>query len=233
MKKVILVIFLANCVVGLSQARKFSTPDYGKIEQEIKKEKSDLYYPKLMKRFNEFDSTLTIEEGRHLYYGYTFQSEYSPYGHSKYQDSLRKIFKKDTLMQLDYQEILKFTDSILKTDPFDIRTINYKLYSYKKLGNKVEYKKNTVKMDLVIDVIVSSGNGISKDSAYYVINVGHEYDLLRIFGYESAGQSLIGNCDYLELRKNDDNIEGLYFDVSPITKLYDQTFKRLNSVFCF
>ena len=63
---------------------------------------------------------------------------------------------------------------------------------------------------------LSSGDGLTKETAYYVINTTDEYNLISILGFEFGGeQSLIEHYDRLTLAENDYNIEAFYFDVSP------------------
>jgi hypothetical protein len=212
----ILSILLIHCTLLHGQDWSFKKPDYKKIEKSIKKKKSNLYYAKLMDRFQQSDSTLTLKERRYLYYGYTFDSNYSPYSRSKFSDSLRAIFNKEELAEEDLTKIIEFGDAILAENPFDLNAMNYQLYAfdqqkeYKKLNNKI------VQLNILLDALFSSGNGKNKKDAFYVINTSHEYNMLDVLGLGFGGsQSLRGHYDYLTVAENDAGIEGLYFDVSP------------------
>jgi hypothetical protein len=55
----------------------FLKPDYEQIKSNIKNKQSELYYSKLWDRYQQGDSTLTIDEARHIYYGYIFNKDYS------------------------------------------------------------------------------------------------------------------------------------------------------------
>ena len=85
-----------------------------------------------MERFKNGDSTMTIDEKRHLYYGYTFEDSYSPYSRSKYGDSLREILKKSELNDKELNNMHKFTDSMLMEKPFNFDVMNYQLYVFDK-----------------------------------------------------------------------------------------------------
>lgn len=75
---------------------------------------------------------------------------------------------------------------------------------------------STVKIRLLTDAILSSGDGLTEESAFYVINIPQEYDILNMIGFEFGGsQSLIKTNDYLTVKENPANIKGLYFDISP------------------
>jgi hypothetical protein len=60
-----------------------------------------------------------------------------------------------------------------------------------------------------------------------VINVGNEYTMLNWMDLESAGmQSLTAmQCDRLKVKKNDEGIEAVYFNVSI---LFDSMSKMFN-----
>lgn len=225
MKKIILIFFCLSLIAGYAQKTKVEKPNYKKIEKKISKVGSEFYYPTLMDRFLASDTTLTIEQKRCLYYGFIYQNQYSPYGGSDYFDSIRIILKKEELDISDYEQILVFSDSVLKVNPLDLTTLNYVLYCHDFLQNFSMVDQTMSKFKIVIDAIFSSGTGESQKDPYYVIYVDHEYVLLNILGYKVKGQSLIGTCDYMEVAKNKDNIKGIYFDVSPSLNYLENMFK--------
>lgn len=226
-KKIILLLFLVESIVCFSQEKPRQRPDYKKIEKDILNKESNLYYPKLFERYILSDTSMTLEEKRNVYYGYTFHPDYSPYDHSKFLDSLKPVISKQNLTQDDYNLILKFCDSVLKSNPFEMRAINYKLYSYKKTNDSVMFNKYLFKMDAIFDAILSSGDGISKETAFYVITTSHEYDVLEVLGFKFGGsQSLIGDCDFLTVEDNNAGIKGFYFNVSPCFDYLHKMFKK-------
>jgi hypothetical protein len=217
LKKHFLFITVLFLSFGFQAQEDFKKPDYKKIEKAVKKKNSHLYYPELMKRFLEADSTMTLEERRHLYYGFIFQDAYNPYDRSPYSDSLNVLMrKKGPLSNDDQSELVRFADSVLAFNPFDLRTIFIQTLAYEVLGDNEKYDKNIVKLGTIINAIMSSGNGLKPETAYYVIYVNNEYDLLSFLGYKFGGKKqLIDHYDYLTLKDNPDNIKGLYFDISP------------------
>ncbi|WP_460546254.1 DUF4919 domain-containing protein, partial [Echinicola sediminis] len=110
--------------------------------------------------------------------------------------------------------------AILASNPFDLRAMNYQLYAFEQLGDKVNFEKKIIQYTILIDALISSGDGSSTENAFHVIEVNHEYQLVDILGFEFGGmQSLLeGNYDYLTLKDNDLGLEGLYFDVSSCFK---------------
>lgn len=216
MKYLNLLLLLSLSNIGFAQAPAKEKPDYNKIETDIRNEASDLYYERLFLGYRLSDSTLSLVQKRNLYYGFIFQNGYSPYEHSAYRDSIRSLTLRENFSETDFRTLVSFSDSILEENPFDLDALNYRLYGYAKLGNKMEFDNTLVKMRIIVDAIMSSGDGLSKESAFYVIYVSHEYSLINILGYEFGGsQSLIGHCDYLELSPGKSGVKGLYFDISP------------------
>ena len=225
-KQLLVITILLVSTIAFSQNIKFKKPNYKKIEKEISKEKSDYYYPKLLKKYMTSDTTMTLKEKRYLYYGYSFQDSYSPYGHSDFNDSLRMVLNKKKHNNEELLKIIKLSDSVLVENPFDLRAINYQLYAYDKLGKKIEFDKKINQMRIIVDALLSSGDGLKKKTAFYVIYISHEYDLLNILGFEFGGeQSLIEHYDYLKVAKNSQNIKGFYFDISPCLNSMNDMFK--------
>ncbi|CAL2090445.1 DUF4919 domain-containing protein [Tenacibaculum sp. 190524A05c] len=227
MKKLLLLSFVVTSFVLNAQDWDFEKPDYDKIEKNIKEKDSNLFYELLMKRYKEADSTMTLKEKRHLYYGYQFDEKYSPYSTSDFSDSLRVVLNKKSLDSLDYTNIVTFTNKILEENPFDLRAINYQLFALEKKGDTATFNKKVIQLYIIVDSLLSSGTGKSKEDSFYVLFTSHEYDLLSILGFKFGGsQSLIEHYDYLTLEKNEANIEGLYFDVSPCLASMSKMFKE-------
>ncbi|UAB80604.1 DUF4919 domain-containing protein [Marixanthomonas sp. SCSIO 43207] len=227
MKKIYLIVFIFVSSLSYSQDWYFEKPNYTVIKKNIKKKKSNLFYESLMNKFQNADSTMTLEEKRHLYYGYIYDENYSPYSRSDFGDSLRVVLQKEKLDSLDLIRVVDFTDKMLLDNPFDLNAINYQLYSLEQIGDKITFNKKVTQLRIIVDALMSSGNGKSKKEAFYVIYTSHEYNLLNILGFQFGGsQSLIEHYDYLTLAENEAELEGLYFDVSPCLNSMSKMFKE-------
>lgn len=230
MKKAILLLAcLTLSFITYAQDWEYEKVDYKKIEKNIKKKKSNLFYPTLMKRYQAYDSTMTLEEKRHLYYGYSYQSAYSPYLRPPYLDSLNTVMSKQEHSTEDLNQIIVYADSVLAQTPFDIQTIEFRAYAQAEKGDKKKAKETVVQARCIIDALMSSGNGVSTDSPFYVISTSHEYYLVSFFGFRFGGeQNLMSEClcDYLKLAENDSNLEGLYFEVSACFRANEKLFKK-------
>lgn len=227
MKSILLLSIVFYSLHSFSQNSKFEAPNYKKIEKSIQKNTTNLFYDSLMTRFQKADSTMTLEEKRHLYYGFSFQPEYTPYPSSDYDDSLSALLRKETLSDLEFQKILEFGDSILLKNPFNLKTFIYQLYALDHFEDTTAFNNKITQYRIIIDALLSSGNGKTKKNAYYVIYIGHEYELLSVLDLEFDGsQSLIDQCDYLTVKKNEQGIEGLYFDISPSLEATMKMFEK-------
>lgn len=225
-RRLLLIILLFATVSGFSKTDETEKPDYKQIEKAVADNSSALYYPKLMIRYKMADTTLTLEEKRHLYYGFTFQKTYSPYGSSDFEDKLRELLKKKKLKDSDYRKIVTFSDSVLSENPFNLAVLDNQLFAFEKLNDATRFNENIIRLNIVIDVLLSSGDGLKKKSAFYVISTAHEYFLLNVLGFSFGGsQSLQEHYDYLTVAKNPDKIKGFYFDVSPCLQSLDKSFR--------
>lgn len=61
--------------------------------------------------------------------------------------------------------------------------------------------------------ILNSGDGKAQKSAYKVISVDEEYALLNFMGAELGKQSLVGQCDVMDVKINGNRTD-IFFDVS-------------------
>lgn len=228
MKRLLFVVILISLLSNIYGGKnKFVKPDYKVIKKEIQDENSQFYYPSLFERYQDSDTTLTLQDYRMLYYGFLFHDSYTPYGHSDYVDSLNAIFNKEIITIEDYKEIIRFEKLILDEFPFSLRDIYTLSNVYYQIGDTVSTIKLDYKLNMLVETILSTGDGKKEKTAWHVISVSHEYDILSYFGFQFGGsQSLTQKgCDYLEVADNDYNIKGFYFDVNMILSKEAELFK--------
>ena len=228
MKKLLLLLALLFAMSSYAQFRETISPDYKKIRKQITKKKSNLFYKKLMTRYKMSDPTLTIEEKRHLYYGYVFQDTYTPFEYTKYRDSLILYSKKKTFNKKNLYRIIVNTNKVLRINPFDLSALKFQVFAFKVLKLKADIKYKKEKIKIIEDALLSSGDGLFKNSAYCVINTSHELEIIDMIGYEYAKKRRISapKHEYLNVLENNQQIEGLYFDVTPcLHSVNDSKFK--------
>lgn len=214
MKKILLIpLLMFICLGAYCQDREFKEPDYDSIKKEIQDKTSAFYYPKLMSRLKAFDTTLSMEDYRHLYYGYIFQDEYQPYWRSADEEKLMKLYDSGRAEESDYNEIIQLATKSIGEFPFDLRALNILGYVHSLKDNDAMAEKVSYVFMGIIDAIVSTGNGKSCETSYHVISINHEYMILSLFQLQHKMQALRGDCDYFALEKNDMDMEGIFFNV--------------------
>ena len=223
----ILIIILSILFLGQLNAQEFEfkAPDYKKIKKVTSKKSSDLYYPKLLERYQSYDSTLTVDDYRHLYYGYIFQKEFQPYWSSPVGEEINKYYRSQSIDEKDYDKVIKLIDVSLADFPFDLRNMNFKAYLYHKKGDDAMAGKIMSQYNAIINAMISTGDGRTCENSIHVISVNHEYLLLSLFELQMTQQSLIGSCDYMQVAKGNHDIEGVYFNVGKILEAQSKLFK--------
>lgn len=218
----ILFIFTLITTITLSvkaQDEFFSAPNYEQIERNIKEPSSSYHYPKLMEKYMAGDENMTLEEGRHLYFGFVYQSQYMPVDTSSFNNKLAAIISKKSFSPTDFDNILEYSNALLLEDPFNLRALNAKLLVLAQHNNTEMYKIVAQQRRVVQNAIAGTGDGMSEKTPFYVIRVAHEYDILPFFGYNYGGEDKIlssKKINYLTLGENRFGVERVYFNIAPV-----------------
>ncbi|MBE9483705.1 MAG: DUF4919 domain-containing protein [Bacteroidetes bacterium] len=212
----ILTILFVFSNLAISQDQEIRPIKFKKLKKEIRKQRSPFYYPVLFQRYLDLDTSLTYEEFRHLYYGFTFQDAYSPYGIPALQDSLISYLSRQELLRAEYQVAARIGGQLLRESPFRLRETFITAVAYEMAGDG---KMSSIYFNFFekqVDAIMSSGDGLSTNTAFVVIYIRDEYEMLEVLGFKfGGGQALLaGDYDKLELEENPYGVEALYFDVS-------------------
>lgn len=212
--------FLLFIFISVTQSligQKISNVDFDEIKLKTEDSLSNTYYPKLLQRFQEFDSLLTGKDYQLIYYGSVFQSYYKPYGSSPSEREFNELYK-----QRKYKDAIQHGEEALKENPVNISLIYKMAVCHERI---VEYQlssKYAKQYYALLDVIYKSGDGKSKNTAYVVIKIADEYEIVSDLKLKVKSQSLIGgNTDLLRIdskgqkkQKGQKKIKALYFNVS-------------------
>ena len=172
-----------------------------------------------MEKYIAGDEKMTFEEGRHLYFGFIYQPQYMPIDTSSYNAQLAQVLSRKSFSPTDYANILEYSNALLLEDPFNLRALNAKLLVYAQLDNTEEYKKVAQQRHIVQNAIVSTGDGMSDKTPFFVIKVAHEYDILPFLGYNFGGSDKVisrKKINYLTLGDNQFGVERVYFNIAPV-----------------
>lgn len=213
-KKLFLSISAAILVVGAyGQA-----PDYDAIEVAIGDISSPYYYPTLMGRYINGDTTLTREDYRHLYYGYVFQDSYRPLDPVPGETDLLNLL--DTKQQFDEEDahkMLYYAGEVMQRDPFSLNNINFMTYAYGLLGDKEKERISAARLQGVYDAIESTGSGEKEESPWHITSFSHVIDFMTLKGYQIQTRRVVSrSVEYVKPRSSDRKNKGFYFDFSRV-----------------
>lgn len=222
MKRLFFILFAIMSVSSL-QAQESAAPNYSDIRQKIFNPKHPSYYPTLVKRYLENDTTLTLEEYRNLYYGYTLQEDFVPYQreHQQLFDIRRRLAQSKGSAGL-CSDAQRQARAVLDDNPFDLLAISTYAITALQMGDSTTWRQMRERQNGILDVIVTSGDGETPESAFHVIAIEHEYEVLNRLGLEVEKDSLVSpTVEYLKVKPNADDEDGFYFDFSACRNVYD------------
>lgn len=213
------------CLLTISStvlAQKVSKIDFDLIKAETTNSESEHYYPKLLTRFVEGDTNLTIEDYAFVYYGNVFTDNYNPYGLSKDQSKFMELYR-----EKKYKKAIAYGEKVLKENPVNLK-ITFKMMVCHHVIEELDQAKLYAKRYFpVLDCIYKGGDGLSEETALVVIMVADEYEIMADMKVSMTSQSLVRNTDVLTLKKQEGNIiEKLYFNVSMPLKNMAEQFKK-------
>ncbi len=198
--------------------------DRTKIEKLVTDSSSQSFYPKLIQRFNSFDSSLTKDDYRLIYFGFVFQKNYDGYSETK-KSEINKSMTENNFLQ-----VIQFCDSILRVIPVSLFANYKKGYALFKLNENdtLSFRYRTRYRNLR-DAILGSGNGLKCKSGFKVIFVSDEYELMYKYFENSSvkSQSLEGNCDHFKIDPSKYfKASDIYFDTSESLIALEKLFKK-------
>ncbi len=212
-------------IVSLTHGQsEFQSVDRNEIKKEVEDTGAATYYPRLLSRFKAFDSSLTNNDYRLLYYGFVFQDTYAGDGDD------RKTEIKAALKNNDFDKASCLSDSVLDTNPVSL-SANYSKALSLYLKNKADtvFKRYGNRYRHLLEAIVSSGDGLACKTAFKTICVNDEYEVIyNYFQVEAvSGQALLYPCDKISLKPSVYFRESeMYFDTSESMMHLDNLFNN-------
>lgn len=228
LKSILAVLFLLFSTSSFSQSEfakmlmdtEKSPVDLSVIEGEILSPNSEYFYPAIYKRYMEGDTTLNLEDYRHLYFGYMNNEDYSPHKETVYVDSLSMLLNNDGAVFEDrsLMKTLGYMDKILEDRPFSLRFLNMMTYIYhEKVRDEAKALEYSYKFNMILSAIFSSGTGLTKDSPWMVLYRDDAQTLLSFIDAQVAKRTYITtNVEYYFLKERHGDVRGYYLDFDPI-----------------
>lgn len=211
----LLFVLLLTQTVNLVFGQWISNVNFDAVKSEIRDSSSANFYPLLLEKARNLDTTLSDNQYHLLYYGSVFQSTYHPYGTS----NLKKEFL-DFFAEGKYAEAIDVGYDALDENPVDPEVLVKMSISCLETGNDDLKRIFAIHYFSYLDVIYASGNGLDVSTAYVVISVDHEYLIAADLGLRVVQQALISDCDLLTFSKKGQKklkgrkkIKYLYFNV--------------------
>lgn len=213
------ILLLFAPLVIQAQNEDFQAPDYDAIHKKMTDDPN--LYPSIEARFLNADLSLTDEEIGIFYFGKVFRDDYSPYHNIEWTKNIREIMTSDNIKSSILKKELKNIDKTLSKYPVSLECIFIKYVICLELygqGSKEEQRARFM-VSALLNTIFSTGDGSSMESAIHVTHVPDEHTLMQLGGMSWENQSLHENegqyYDRFELKENEDDIEELYFNITP------------------
>ena len=216
---------------GWQSKRKITVekPDLDEIKKQTLDPKSPFYFPKLLAKYNRNDTVMTNEEYRYFYLGYMFQEDYDPYRTSPYSGVTDDLRLKASHSKEEIDTIKKYAELSLRDNPFDLRQMSFLVHVLKERRKDMSAKIWEYRLEHILGAIKSTGTGEDIENAWYVIYPVHEYDIVKLLGYEATDMEFIEpSYDYLSVRPDEETqrrlrdkvAQGFYFNIGVPTSQY-------------
>ena len=221
--KITILLLLGTIQTSTLDAQKVLNVDIEQIKTLTSEITSANYYPTLLNRFIEADSTLSSKQLHFLYYGKYSQTFYHPYDPV---DGQTEMYNSIELKEFD--AALIYGQRAFDLDPLDLKTLFGLSLCHYYLGNEIKMDKYLLMYYSLISVILESGTGTSEEEAFVVMSISDEYELINTLHKKVKKQKLInGTTDLIYLQKSKDKelnfLKKLYFNIElPLLKVSEQ-----------
>lgn len=166
----VILLYIINTFTASAQNESIQV-DYGQMEQFVKNERTE--YDLLLTRFEQGDPTLSKEEVTQIYYGFPFTEEYNSFA---FYTKIDKAYAKN-----DFAVALPLIKQELKKNPVSlsllIKAVTCGL-ALKDPELQSFLDNASLRYQQIIQAILATGNGSSKETAYKVICVSDEYEII-------------------------------------------------------
>lgn len=221
----ILIAAFAAILPAQAVRTTLGVPDLDAIRIASTDESSPYYYPALLKKFNSPDTTMVDIEFQYFYYGALFQEDYDPYRaqtDAATHLELLPLFNKKNWSHAERRRIMQHAELCLKDIPTNLRQLTNLIYVYEQNGKMESARIWQYKLNHLLLVIASSGNGLTPETAWVVVYPQDEYDFLNLSGITAKDQQFTPPYyDYILVnRKSDSAPEGYYFNIAELIRQY-------------
>lgn len=211
MRKIAVLAIMLLAAISLKAQM---VPNDAEIELLVKDPSSQYYYTALMDRYEEGDTTLTVEDYHYLYYGYVYQDRYDPWATIAAEVEMARLLtaNRDDLAKVAGDIVAKGRE-VMEADPFSMSNINLMAYASNLAGDVLGETVNGDRLFKLAAVIGMSGDGRKENTPWHVTRFSHVNDFLALRGLEASKRTVVTrDVEYVDLKENSGRIKGYYFD---------------------
>ncbi|HTY07757.1 MAG TPA: DUF4919 domain-containing protein [Candidatus Edwardsbacteria bacterium] len=186
-------------LAGGLRAQKYSQIDFDSVQQRICDARSRYYYPPLLKHYLADDVSLRVDDYVHLYYGYVFHDQYRPVDPVRLhqEQELQAQFKAGK-----YKRAAALARRLLRQDPLNTDYLYWTGRCAEQRRDSALALRCRARWRNLVEAIRASGDGRSRATAFVVIRVPDEYQLLQALRLEYTAHLL-----------HEDRLRQLYYDL--------------------
>ncbi|MCH5347618.1 MAG: DUF4919 domain-containing protein [Muribaculaceae bacterium] len=215
------ITFSASAQSILPQLKR-EKPDMDQIKREVTDPSSRYYYPRLMEEYQRNDTAMKIDKYRHLYLGYVFQEDYTPYRSAEHPLTYARTLANGKLTRSECDEVITYALEALGDNPFDLQQMMLLISAYREKGKVNLASIWQYKLNYLLMAIVSTGTGLDEENAWFVIEPQHEYVLLNMMNYIVADQVFYDPYyEYIKVKDPQGRpAGGFYFNIHNLLEEY-------------
>lgn len=218
------LLLIGKSAIGQEEPTFNYSTDFETIFEASNNPDGALHYEKLLKRFQENDTTLRNNEVLALLIGFTDSKRFRPYS---YVSTERKIYRLNE--EEKYKEAHALADSFLIHVPLSQEALIENSYAFYMLNQQDSADYYMWQYRKIMDAMASSGNGLTAETAIFSLGPADGQNFIRKYlgmgiGTMGSGRDKYGNfVDMLEATWKDDETGEtknvmLYFQIEHAVK---------------
>lgn len=203
------------------QGKSFIHVDFKTVKEEANNHPEDI--ATLIESVARLDTTLSVEKIAMAYFCSSYSSNYL-----KASNMERALY--DLRNKKDYENLLLKSNEVLRINPLNCTALSTAMcacIALKKTDNEKDYY--TKRLSNILYAISRTGDG-SKEYPFYVTSVADEYLLMQYWFnlWEYKQQSLIKNCDKIDLKKTSElySNKEIYFEITRVLEIESAMFSK-------
>lgn len=221
MKRILFVVMLFFSTSTFAQ-----NIDDEAIFRDILNTESENYYPAIFSRYMAGDTTLTLDNYRHLYYGYAWHDKYKPLEIPAEKAKLLTTLSLGDKMEVgDYLSVIENANKIMESEPFSPSNINFLTFAYGSIGDTVNEKINAYRLKMITEAIKSSGTGLKESSPWHTLSFSDSADIMALMQQTYGKRMVVSrSVEYFPLfERNAQGVKGYYFNYERVYRNRPET----------